>query len=170
MKITLEELEQKDLPIICDWIDPNIFQIFQAPVDEEQLERLLSKRHNGLLMEQGLRGVDTKTGEILGLIHIVIDHKNDLAHVQQIVVDPNLRGKGIGTAILKMLLEICFVKHQLHRVQIFVDEDSKQAISCYKKAGFKTEGLMREAAKVKNSYLSWYSMSVLANEWKSDKS
>ena len=94
MKVTLEELGKKDLSIIRDWIDPNIFRIFQAPIDEGQLERLLSKRHNGLLMEQGLRGVDTKTNEIVGLIHTVIDHKNDLAHVQQIVVNPNLRGRG----------------------------------------------------------------------------
>jgi RimJ/RimL family protein N-acetyltransferase len=82
--------------------------------------------------------------------------------VGQIVVgDPGLRRSGIGTASLLQLLEICFAELGLHRVQLFVDEDNLATIACCRKAGFRDEGLMRDATKTDRGYVSRHSMSIL---------
>ncbi|MBU1701798.1 MAG: hypothetical protein KJ970_15145 [Candidatus Eisenbacteria bacterium] len=36
----------------------------------------------------------------------------------------------------------------------------------HRNAGFKVEGLMREATRIQDGYVSWYSMSILEEEWK----
>ncbi len=166
MDIILEELERTDFPIIRDWIDPDVFRIFTAPVDDAQLERLLTRSIGGRINDLGFRAVDRTTGEIVGAAHVVLNWRADLAHVGQIVVGgPERRGQGIGTAIMKMILPICFEEHGLHRVQLFVDEPNVQAIRCYEKAGLQKEGLMREASRRGDEHVSLYSMSILTHEW-----
>jgi RimJ/RimL family protein N-acetyltransferase len=166
MEIVLEDLKREDLAVIRDWIDPRIFRIFEAPVDEAQLEVLLSRKEGDLREDVGLRAVDGGTGGLLGFLHAVIDRRNDLAHVQQIVVRPDRRGNGIGTSMLRSFLEICFEEHALHRVQIFADEDNEPALACYGRAGFHREGLIRESVRTDEGYVSWYSLSVLEPEWR----
>jgi RimJ/RimL family protein N-acetyltransferase len=167
MNVRLEQLDRKDFPIIKDWIDPEIFHIFKAPIDDKQLEKLLTKEQDGIQTEIGLRAVDNETDKIVGLVHSVVDQKNDYTHLQQIVVDPDLRGKGYGTAILDLFLELCFTTHKLHRVQLFTEENNKQAITCYKKVGFHVDGLIRDRVKTDNGYLSTYIFSMLRDEWSS---
>jgi len=164
--IRLEPLEAADFPVIRPWIDPSLFRVFREPVDDAQLEHLLTKHEDGRPTSLGYRIMRTSDLEILGVVHAVLDWRNHLAHVQQIVIgDPQLRGKGIGTASLHQLFDICFGEVGVHRVQIFVNDDNTSAIACYKRAGFRDEGLMRDATKTENGYLSWHSMSVLEDEW-----
>jgi len=170
IEIRLEELESKDFAHIRLWIDPCIFRIFRAPVDDDQLSRLLTKHADGKPISLGYRIVRTSDAAVIGLIHATIDWRNNLAHIGQIVVgDPALRGLGIGTDGLKRLLRVCFDDLGLHRAQIFVDEDNATAIACYQKAGFQVEGSMREASKVGDKYISWHSMSILADEWRNNQ-
>jgi RimJ/RimL family protein N-acetyltransferase len=167
IEIRLEELESKDFPLIRPWIDPRIFRIFRAPVDDDQLGRLLTQYADGKPISLGYRIVRISDAVVIGLIHAVIDWQNKLAHIGQIVVgDPALRGLGIGTDAIRRFLRVCFDDLNLHRAQIFVDEDNAVAIACYQKAGFQVEGLMREAAKIGSNYISWHSMSILEHEWR----
>ncbi|MBN1459124.1 MAG: GNAT family N-acetyltransferase [Armatimonadetes bacterium] len=168
--IRLEPLEAGDFPLIRPWIDPRVFRAFREPVDDGQLERLLTRWENDRPTSLGYRIVIAADSRTVGLVHAVIDWRNDLAHVQQIVVgDPALRNSGIGTASLLQLLAVCFGEIGLHRVQIFVDDDNAGAIACYKKAGFAPEGLMRDATKTPDGYVSWYSMSILEGEWRRER-
>jgi len=165
--IRLEALEPSDLPRILPWIDPDVFRIFRAPVDEEQLKQLLSSYKDEKPISLGYRIVRSSDSALVGMIHATVVWDNNLAHIGQIVVgDPDLRDSGIGTESLKLFLKICFDDLNLHRVQLFVDDDNYGAIACYKKAGFQIEGLMREATKTSSGYISWYSMSILEDEWR----
>lgn len=165
-EIRLEPLQAQDFPPIRPWIDTRIFRIFCEPIDDGQLSRLLTQYENGRPTSLGFRIVRSSDSAFVGLIHATIDWKNNLAHIGQIIVgDPEIRCAGIGAARLIQLLRICFNELGLHRVQLFVDEDNSVAIACYKKVGFKAEGLMRDATKVDDGYVSWYSMSILEEEW-----
>lgn len=169
MTIHLEELEKRDFPKIRDWIDPNVFHIFKSPVEDRQLERLLTKEKDGMPTDIGMRAVDVKTAEIVGLIHAVINEENDYAHIQQVVVGPGLRGRGYGSAILVAFLDICFDSYKFHRVQLFTEEDNRQAIACYKKVGFHVDGLMRDVNRTDSGYLGTYIFSILYDEWQMQK-
>ncbi|MBU1319900.1 MAG: GNAT family N-acetyltransferase [candidate division Zixibacteria bacterium] len=164
MQIQLEPLTRDNFPIIRDWIDPHVFHIFRAPVDDTQLEKLLSKESGGVLAEIGMRAVDPETHNIVGLLHSVLDWQNDCAHIQQIVVDPVRRGKGYGSAILADFLQLCFDGHKLHRVQIFTEENNKAAMACYEKVGFQIDGLLRDRVKTEVGYLGTYVFSILSSE------
>jgi len=165
MNIRLEQLERKDFAIIKDWIDLEIFHIFTASIDDDQLARLLTKEHDGILTEIGLRAVENDTENIIGLVHSIVDRENDLVHLQHIVVDPEKRGRGNGSSILELFLELCFKTHRLHRVQLFTEENNKAAIACYKKVGFHIDGMLRDRIKIENGFLGTYIFSMLDNEW-----
>jgi RimJ/RimL family protein N-acetyltransferase len=165
--IRLEGLETADFPHIRPWIDPRTFRIFNDPIDDQQLSRLLTKHLNGRPTSLGYRIVRISDSETIGLIHATIDWQNRLAHIGQVIVgDPALRRLGIGTEGMTQFLRVCFDDLGLHRAQLFVDEDNTEAIACYTKVGFRIEGLMREAIKVGNDYISWHSMSILEAEWR----
>jgi RimJ/RimL family protein N-acetyltransferase len=165
-QVQLEDFTREDFERIRPWIDPKVFRIFHAPVDNEQLAALLTVYDDGRPTSLGYRIVRVSDGEIVGVVHAAVDWKNNLAHIGQIVVDPRLRGAGIGAASLKLCLDVCFNELHLHRAQLFVDEDNTEAIACYRKIGFQIEGLMREATKVGSDYLSRHSMSILEDEWR----
>jgi RimJ/RimL family protein N-acetyltransferase len=168
-EIKIEELTRSDFARIRPWIDPGTFRIFHAPVDDGQLAALLTASEEGRPRSLGYRIVRALDGEIVGLVHATIDWKNMLAHIGQIVVDPALRGTGIGTAALRSFLGVCFDDLGLHRAQLFVDEGNAGAVACYRKVGFQAEGLMREATRVGSEYISWYSMSILEDEWRTSR-
>jgi len=165
MNIRLEPLTRGDFPKIRDWIDPEVFRIFKAPVDDRQLERLLSKEENGRPAEIGLRAVDAETDDLVGMIHAVIVQHQDLAHIQQMVVDPDRRSRGYGAAILEAFLELGFTQHRLNRVQLFTDDDNRAGITCYRKVGFQLDGRMREIIKTQDGYKDECVFSILRREW-----
>ncbi len=98
-------------------------------------------------------------------MHVVFDWTGDIGHIQQILVDPGLRRQGIGQALMRHTLRVCFEEHGVHRMQLFVEEPNTPAVAFYRKQGFHADGLMREAWKVKGRYISWYCMSMLRSEW-----
>jgi len=51
---------------------------------------------------------------------------------------------GLGTKMLTKLLELA-EKEKLHRIELSVIVDNKQAINLYKKFGFKVEGVKKDA-------------------------
>ncbi len=170
IEIRLEEHKPEDFPRIRPWLDPRIFRVFRAPVDDDQLGRLLTVHADGKPISLGYGIVRVSDAEIIGLIHATIDWGNNLAHIGQIVVgDAVLRGSGIGTDGMTRFLRVCFDDLGLHRAQVFVDEDNAAAIACYRRVGFRVEGLMREATKVGSTYISWHSMSILEDEWRSNQ-
>jgi RimJ/RimL family protein N-acetyltransferase len=165
MNILLKELKTTDFPIVKNWIDPKIFRIFRSPIDDAQLTRLLTKQQDGIQTDLGKKAIDRSTGDLVGFIHAVINAKNEYAHIQQIVVDPEMRHQGYGTDILRCFLDICFRDYNLHRVQLCTDENNHAAISCYKKVGFQVDGLIRDITKEEGGYLGEYIFSILDHEW-----
>lgn len=168
MEVALRELQSGDLSAVIPWIDPALFRVFREPVDEKQLELMLSRYdEQGMPQSLGYKGVDAGTGQMVGVVHAVVNTANNYAHIGQVVVgDPQLRGHGIGRQMLKQLLDICFGTHHLHRVQLFTHEDNAIALACYQRVGFTIEGLMRESTRCGNEYISEYGLSILEHEWK----
>lgn len=77
-----------------------------------------------------------------------------------------MRGNGIGTTALRLLLDICFANLDLHRVSLAVFDFNEAAVRCYEKVGFRKEGLMREARRVGGEYWSYYEMSIFYREYR----
>lgn len=74
------------------------------------------------------------------------------------------RGRGIGTAAIKQLVEFGFVRHNLHRIHLQAIASNVAAIRAYEKAGFVIEGRQREHAWVRGHYEDIVRMGIVRPE------
>lgn len=76
------------------------------------------------------------------------------------------RGKGIGTWTLETTRDFAFENLNLHRLELDVYSFNPKAESVYRKAGFKQEGVLRDAIMDGTNYADDILMSILEDEWK----
>lgn len=77
--------------------------------------------------------------------------------------------KGYAYESLKALLKFLFEDLKLERVTLDFYEDNIKAKTLYEKLNFKSEGIMRHAAKKNNTYADLHGMSILRQEYFSTK-
>ena len=68
------------------------------------------------------------------------DGTPDVIRFGYVIVNPDLRGKGIGRQMLKLGLQFAFDIYQTKKVTLGVFEENTKALHCYKAAGFKETG------------------------------
>ena len=73
---------------------------------------------------------------------------------------PQFRGQGIGTSLIRSTLAVASTSG-LHRVELTVRESNIGAIELYKKVGFESEGLQRDAVYVDGCYENIVCMAIL---------
>ena len=76
------------------------------------------------------------------------------------------RGKGIGTWATEATRDFAFEKLRLHRLELDVYSFNPRAEKVYLKAGFKREGVLRDAIMDGNEYADDILMSILEDEWR----
>jgi ribosomal protein S18 acetylase RimI-like enzyme len=72
-----------------------------------------------------------------GYIYLSVDKFGGEGYVEFIAVQPELRGKGIGKALLLCALEWCFATRQLSGVALTVHEELANAQALYESVGFR---------------------------------
>lgn len=82
---------------------------------------------------------------------------------------PAERGKGIGTWAVEMARDFAFEALKLHRLELDVYSFNPRAENVYLKAGFRREGIRREAVFLDGQYADDILMSILEDEWKAIK-
>jgi ribosomal protein S18 acetylase RimI-like enzyme len=93
--------------------------------------------------------VAVSEGEVVGWCDIVPKSRPVHAHVGVLGVAllPEFRGQGLGGRLIRQTLDAARA-FGLHRVELTVRENNANAITLYRKIGFETEALMRDAIKV----------------------
>lgn len=81
------------------------------------------------------------------------------------ILDPKLLGKGLGTAVTKLVLGHAFGELALHRISLRVLAFNERAIASYLKCGFSVEGREREAALIDGEWHDDIMMGILAHEF-----
>jgi putative acetyltransferase len=89
--------------------------------------------------------------ELLFLIDIVTQGKKHVAQIS-IMVDKDYHSQGIGTALMKELINLSDNILDLKRLELFVFVDNKKAINLYEKFGFKEEGVQKYSALKNGKY------------------
>lgn len=159
--------EDRGAEFLLQWAGPG----FQYPLTREQLHRALDAAIAGTTQEHRLYRIiaTNPAGEeqTVGVVELArIDPANRSARVSHFLLgEPSVRGRGIGTEALRLLLAVCFDELDLHRVSLSVFDFNEGAIRCYEKAGFRKEGLLRDARRVGARYWSLYEMSILSHEY-----
>ncbi|HLO04819.1 MAG TPA: GNAT family protein [Symbiobacteriaceae bacterium] len=79
------------------------------------------------------------------------------------------RGKGYGTEVTKLMIDIAFGYFNLNRFWLTAYEPNVAAIRCYEKAGFVKEGILREHVYMHGQYLNGVMMAVLRSDWERER-
>lgn len=79
------------------------------------------------------------------------------------------RGKGIGTWMIETTRDFAFEELKLHRLELDVYSFNPRTERAYLKAGFKREGVLRDAVKSKGEYADDILMAILETEWREIK-
>jgi len=68
--------------------------------------------------------------------------QSEAAHfwLGHVIVEPALRGQGVGALFVRKILETAFSRQQARRVSLVVFPDNVGAIKCYRNCGFRIVG------------------------------
>ncbi len=107
------------------------------------------------------------TGRHIGNIKLEpIDWTHASAILGIMIGDPSARGKGLGFEAIITVLRFAFDDLLLHRVALGVTSDNISAIRCYEKAGFTTEGIMRESIRRDGVFIDSMLMGILDRDFR----
>jgi ribosomal protein S18 acetylase RimI-like enzyme len=75
-------------------------------------------------------------------------------------------GRGLGSGLLRSVLQICFEDVAAHRVELVVFVENERAYRTYLKTGFSEEGVVRDLHRDPDgTFRSMRLMSILRREW-----
>lgn len=94
-----------------------------------------------------------------------IDFALRCANFRIVIYHPDRRGKGIGTWMVEKTRDFAFEELNLHRLSLDVYSFNPRARKVYLKAGFKQEGILRDAVLDGTCYADDILMSILEDEW-----
>jgi RimJ/RimL family protein N-acetyltransferase len=175
VQLHLRRIRQADLPALLAWIrtEEELVQWsgpwnFEFPLDERQLTKFfLTETLDDRIRRIQYVAVDEGSGAPVGQIGFSrIWLRTAAAHVGPVIVAPGRRGRGIGLSMVREILRIGFDELCLHRIELVVFDFNKPAIACYEKAGFRTEGVLRDIVRMGDTYWHWQAMSILATEYR----
>lgn len=164
--IVLRQLEAKDIDGMLEWMhseeSKGIFQKDMSGITYENAQNFVRTSQGDTFSEGFIHFavVDEGDDEYLGTISLKnIDPENSCAEYA-VSMRAKARGTGASMAATKAILNIAFLKYNLHRVYLNVLTTNERANKFYRKAGFDFEGTSRDSLCIRGEFksLNWYSM------------
>lgn len=98
-----------------------------------------------------------------------IDYVSRAAVFYIAIYDPECWSKGYGGEATRLMVDYAFDILNLNRIQLHVCAENVKGVEAYKKAGYKIEGTLRQAMYHHNTYIDFYVMGILREEYYSKK-
>jgi RimJ/RimL family protein N-acetyltransferase len=166
-RVKLTPLRSADLETLFAWINDRELVVLSAPFepvhepDHRAWFDAIRRRTDVVVF--GIRSMPTD--ELIGSCQLTrIDRRHRTAELQIRIGPANARGHGAGTEAVRLLLLHAFQDLDVHRVQLHVLATNLPAIRAYEKAGFRREGVLREAAYIAGRRIDLVVMGVLRDE------
>ena len=166
-RIELVEFGREDIPRLMSWIrSPEDLAawagaFFIYPLDEAKLERYLDSGRGDRPQRRIFKARDADSGEAVG--HIELSHiwPHLSGRVSRVLVaDPALRGRGVGTRMVRALVQQAFAEYAFAHLDLGVDAANLRAIACYRRAGFFHVGTWPQAMRTAAGVIDVYWMSI----------
>ncbi len=148
--IYLRALEPEDLEFIYEVEnDESIWQVSntQTPYSRFLIRQYLENAHQDIYEAKQLRLAICKNHDFdaLGLIDLFeYDPKNNRAGVGILIANSNNRNLGMGTEVLKILIQYAFKKLNIHQLYANIDVDNSKSIALFTKFGFQKVGVKKQ--------------------------
>lgn len=171
-RVRLRAIEREDIPTFVRWLnDREVTQFllvnspFSKAMEENWFEGQLSRPpHEGQVL-----AIEALVGELW--LHIgntgihQVDPVNRTGEFGILIGEKAYWNQGYGREATMLALQHGFDDLNLHRIFLRVYATNPRAIACYKAAGFKQEGQLREAIYKNGRYIDEIQMAILKNEW-----
>lgn len=153
--IYLRPMTREDTDLIVAWRNSEEVRrnfIYQELFTREGHENWIRNMvETGKVIQMIICDVDDDTP--LGSVYIRdIDRRHQKAEYGIFIGEESARGRGVGTAAARLMLEYCFREEKLHRIYLRAFASNERAIRSYEKAGFVREGLLREDVCIDGQY------------------
>ena len=106
-------------------------------------------------------------GQGIGSARLVVDPDQHCATYAVGVFVADLRGRGLGREVTRLVVAWAFDVLGVHRVQLEVLAGNRRAINCYLACGFRREGVRREAELYPDGGKDFILMGLLQSEYAS---
>lgn len=150
--VTLRLMTEQDLPMLHDWLNrPHIVEWWGGeetrPTRAEVLEQYLP---SALAKESVTPYIAMLDEEPIGYAQSYIalgsgggwwEDETDpgVRGIDQCLANPSQLGKGLGTKLVRALVEMLFKDAEVTKIQTDPSPNNFRAIRCYEKAGFVTQ-------------------------------
>lgn len=98
-----------------------------------------------------------------------IDRTVRSANFRICIFRPSERGRGLGSWMVRVTRDFAFSVLGLHRLSLDVFSFNGRAAAAYERAGFRREGVLRDAVRDGDAYGDDILMAMLEDEWRSLK-
>lgn len=166
--VRLRPAREDDLPHFQHWLnDPDVYQwlaagVLKPPTWEDELAWF---RRTQSSADEMTWSIETLSGQLLGSVTLHWTRPATSATFGIFIGDKTEWDKGYGGAAVRALIRHGFSVLGLNRIGLNCDATNKRAICCYKKAGFRHEGVMREHRHVQGEFHDSAVMGLLTKEW-----
>jgi len=106
-------------------------------------------------------------GQCIGSARLGVDPDQHCATYALGVFVADLRGRGLGREVTRLVLAWGFDVLGVHRVQLEVLAGNRRAFNCYLACGFRREGVRREAELYPDGWKDFILMGLLQSEYAS---
>lgn len=143
--VVLRPLERGDFPSVVRWSNDtelNVLVDSGVPETLEECEEWYraakSDRYHQIM------AIVTKEGKLIGDVELNhITWRNGHAEMRIRIGEKEYWNRGYGTDTLLTLMRYVFTHLHLNRLYLRVYSDNQRAIACYRKCGFRKEGILR---------------------------
>jgi UDP-4-amino-4,6-dideoxy-N-acetyl-beta-L-altrosamine N-acetyltransferase len=160
--VELTRLRPEDSSLLFAWINDRALVTLNAPF------RRVSPEEHDAWFEQIQQRADVRIfairedDRLVGSCQLHSIHRvHRSAELQIRVGAEDARGRGIGHEALQQLLRFGFDELDLHRIYLHVFATNNPAIRLYERAGFRREGVLREAALIEGVWTDILVMALL---------
>lgn len=133
MSVTFRTVQAQNIARICSFArtEEEQFFFFPAatwPLTEEQLQASVDKRSDSTVIE--LDGV------VVGFANFYKWEQAGTCTIGNVIVDPAIRGKGIGARLIEQMIDIARTRHQASEVTLSCFNSNVAGLLLYPKLGF----------------------------------
>src|SRR5450631_599216 len=169
-RVCLRPLERQDLNArYLSWLnDPEVTRYMETgtfPTTVRDLEGFYDEV-TGSRNQVILAVADKKSGQHIGNVKLGPIHWIHRCATFGIMIgDKKSWGKGVGLEATRLMVEYGFDRLNLRRIDLGVFAEHDAALRCYKEAGFKVEGRLRESLFQDGTYKDRVLMGLLRSEY-----
>lgn len=131
--ISFRDVKVSDYNRICSFPrdEDELFFLFpngSYPLTPNQLNQSIEKRSDSTVIELH--------GEVAGFANFITAVKSDHCNIGNVILNPSLRGKGLGAALINEMCRIAREKYRVKTVKISCFNENCTGLLLYTKLGF----------------------------------